>query len=555
MMIRHFIIPLVIIISLAAQANSQLFQCLLQTSSCKSVCSPSYSTTSFCTITTYFLFFIPVQTKCPCSWYGTTVNNSKIGGDLTIKTSKTKLTSTSTSTSTSTLTPVLKTKTVKSISIVKVKRQAPGTLVDSTNTTNSYNGAILNFNTNSKTAMISLDQSIENGSLQSKIIFVPYSRKPLIQFLKAKKFANILKKRAGLYYNETVESVQNRIKTLMSSKKGLLKLANIILTKSASSSNDTLTSISEEIMNSTTSEVFTKITSDTSNDPLISTTPNEIMDITSNEASQKESSNVLVNTSNDTLNNTSTTPSEVMDITLSKAFNNPLNDTSELSNVLASLSNDTLSSVSTDILASLSISSPFFVNGLIDYWAFNGNAYDLITGLTLSGSFEYGTDRIGTSNSAIYFNDSYAIIPNCDCANSSVSSIAFWILVSNALDAQIIFDINGLSLRIVNGQLIFFDTVLNVKLPFVDSNKNTFSSKWTHLAITFDGESANLYVNGDMAHFVSWNGSSCLSSVQDECTFGSNADSLLLNAYVDEVLFYKRVLSGDEVQGVMEIST
>ena len=333
---------------------------------------------------------------------------------------------------------------------------------------------------NSKTAIISLDQSTENGYVQSPFFIVPYTTNAK-KIYEAAKLAEIITQSVGFNPNETLGFVKTRIKSLKANKTDLLQLPKGVSIKSLmNSSDDTLASI--------TSQIFT-------------------------------------GTSSDLLDNF-------------------------LSRISVNSSDDTLVDISIELLASISILSPSLIDGIVDYWPFNGNTYDLNTQYTLSGSFEYVADRNGDQNSAINFNGSFAIIPNFFGANF-IKSVSLWILVTDNLNAsQTIFDINGLSLNIVNGKLQYLDTLLKDKAS--KKSIKRIDTKWTHIATTVDVDSANLYVNGALI----WTGAySSLSVQSNECTFGSIDSSWSLNAYLDDVFFYNRVLSDEEVLNIMKITT
>ena len=465
------ITPLVIIISLAAQANSQFINCILYYTPCKNLCgSVRFTTSEYCTITRYWFFFIPCTTRCQCSLYGTGV---------TTETSTSTSTATSTSTSTSTLTSTSKVKTNK-FAVNKVKRNAPLSLDSNDSLTTTTSPVDASKGTKSKTATISLDQPTDNGNIPSPFLVVPY-KTDLKKLYESTKLADIITQGVGFNPNETLGFMKNRIKSLKASIKDTLQLPKGVSIKEAiSSSNDTLASISSQIFTST------------SNDALVNF----------------------------------------------------------LNQISANTPDDTLLDISIELLASISILSPSLIEGLVDYWDFNGNTYDLNTQYTLPGLFEYVADRNDNQNSAINFNGSFAIIPNCFGA-SYIKSISLWILVtSNLNESQTIFDINGFSLSIVNGKLQYADTVLKDK-PSKNAIKR-IDTKWTHIATTVDVDSTNVYVNGDLI----WTGSYILKSVQsNECTFGSTDSSWSLNAYLDDVFFYNRALSGEEVLNIMKITT
>ena len=514
--IINCITPLLIIISLAAQANSQFINCILYFVPCRNLCSTvNYSTSNYCTITRYWFFFFPCTTRCQCSLYGTGTTSS---------------TSTSTSTSTSS-------NSFRNLA----KREAPTPSLVASDTVETispevqFNNTDLAFNKKTKTALILLVNSVNNEDIQLPVYIVVPDTTDFNKLYDAKKSTDNIKQDVGFNLSDTLKTAQNRIVALNNIKIGQSKISFSFTTPI------------------TSTDTYTDISTDTSTS---SSTDTISMDSYTSASTDTSSTDTLTDTSTSTSTDTSTSTST--DTIVSASTDSSFLTSSDTStDTSTDTFTDTSTSTSIDILTSTSVRSEVILDGLIGYWGFNGNTLDLVTGLSISGSFEYVNDRNGHENSAINFNTNYAIIPNC--ANNNVSSVSLWIFMTQILyGSQTIFDINGWSLRIVNGQFQYGDSTLNYQIksyPIQKLNiltKNMLVNRWIHVATTIDGGIANLYMDGDL--FWTDVYSLALADV-NECTLGSFASLLPLNALLDDVFFYNRALSGDEILRIMEIVT
>ena len=191
-------------------------------------------------------------------------------------------------------------------------------------------------------------------------------------------------------------------------------------------------------------------------------------------------------------------------------------------------------------------SSAIINRGLIDYWPFNGNMFDSVTGLTMSGSFGYVTDRRGRANSAINFNGGFAYIPKCGNIKK-IASIALWINFYDVTDSQNVITLNNdyYTLSIVNDRIRFW---ANGEV-FVTSSYGI--NQWTHVTTTLDGSMSYLYVNGDVA-WSGPHGNVIPMGSSNTCSFGWYGYDWNLKAYLDDVFFYNRALTAPEVIIVMQ---
>ena len=260
------------------------------------------------------------------------------------------------------------------------------------------------------------------------------------------------------------------------------------------------------------------------------------------------------------LSSSSSTNSPTTSPTTSMATSPTTSPTTSMATLQMTLPIERLSAPTTDTTPVISPpqipdSPQLILNGLVNYWTFDGNTDDFSYGVSISGSFDYVTDRKGIANSALDVNFQYAILPNCD---RRVLSVSLWVYLTQVVFGwQTIFEVSGLSLTNGFGIFYYLDHSLRFEVDYSDPVNNpvtnsTFTNRWTHIATTFDSPRADLYVNGalnktsyiDVRYLTSRN-----------CTLGSIDRTWTVSRYVDDVFFYNRVLSGDEVQRIMQINS
>ena len=183
------------------------------------------------------------------------------------------------------------------------------------------------------------------------------------------------------------------------------------------------------------------------------------------------------------------------------------------------------------------------MDGLVDYWSFNGNLTDSVTQLAMSpaGGYSYVADRFGRPGLAI--DASYMSVPDCTSSETFLS-VVMW-ANSQSNNGRFLYSLNSLAywLQTSNGQ---FSVVVQHHVLFTTSSSVSLFpiNEWTHIAVTFDSSVAKLYINNVLsyqyARFVYWlayhNG--------NDCVLGQ---TLPLLTFVDDLMFFNRTLNDTEI--------
>lgn len=93
--------------------------------------------------------------------------------------------------------------------------------------------------------------------------------------------------------------------------------------------------------------------------------------------------------------------------------------------------------------------------------------------------------------------------------------------------------------------------------PLLDSNLKVIPDAWNHVAMTFDGSTVRFYVNGVAGNTVSWGLYNYGISTVDVGGnhIGGTTTKQSFNGLIDEVLFYNRALSEQEVKAMFQAGT
>jgi RHS repeat-associated protein len=219
-------------------------------------------------------------------------------------------------------------------------------------------------------------------------------------------------------------------------------------------------------------------------------------------------------------------------------------------------------------------------SGLVGYWKFDENSGT--TAADSSGNGNTGTLQSGPSwatghsNSAINFDgvDDYVKIKNGKISSATAGTISAWVKLSSLINAAKIVSYGGASAASVQGLLglevrqdgsNYYFSVISVPYDgcgFVNSAHGSTvlqAGAWYHLALTSNGSSWQLYVNGVAETMTTqygsgntgrWFGNTTAAS-PDKTYIGATrfngTDSSSLNGLIDEVRIYDRALSGSEI--------
>jgi len=200
--------------------------------------------------------------------------------------------------------------------------------------------------------------------------------------------------------------------------------------------------------------------------------------------------------------------------------------------------------------------------GLIAYYPFNGNANDE------SGNGNDGipngahivADGFGNENGAYEFDgqDDYIFIPNTNYFNfSDEVTFSIWLKPSDSRLGRVLNKwIDGQE----DKQLYFRDQKASFYLYDCFNNEYFTSEKflplnnWTHIAVTYDGYNAKIYIDGTLDSEKYFPGT--ISNSYGDLYLGHNPyrsltePSLPFYGTIDEVRIYNRALSETEIQEI-----
>jgi hypothetical protein len=199
------------------------------------------------------------------------------------------------------------------------------------------------------------------------------------------------------------------------------------------------------------------------------------------------------------------------------------------------------------------------MNGLINYWSFNGNYDDSIGGAHLS----YGEnanltfDRFNRSNSALNLTSGFLKAPNGVYFNSNFTFMAWIRKRENVIWSRIIDFGNGIS---NNNILITMFTSISTPNPHIRNyngssiNIELFSmanvkiNDWYHLSFVLNYPNLTIYTNGNITGTGIANGYPS-NVTRTKCYIGrsnwsANDD---VNADLDEIKIFNRALSNEEI--------
>lgn len=189
-------------------------------------------------------------------------------------------------------------------------------------------------------------------------------------------------------------------------------------------------------------------------------------------------------------------------------------------------------------------------NGLIDHYTFNGNLTGS-SGHTLSNATgNYVSDRNGNPGSShdVTISIDSASIPGLPVGNAA-RSVAFW-YKSNAQTTHSLFNYGNSSsnyfgvVYIANPSSILVGGSAQPDY----SVSHSYTGDWTHIAVTHDGSTTTIYINGVFAG--SSNFTFAVPSSPQSRLGRSPFGGVFSNYRIDDLLIYNRALSGQEVSAI-----
>lgn len=186
------------------------------------------------------------------------------------------------------------------------------------------------------------------------------------------------------------------------------------------------------------------------------------------------------------------------------------------------------------------------------------NGYDLQE-FGAGGIILPADDRFGESLSAIQFINEYANMPDnpnvFDFDATSNMSMAVWMYIESTvidwtglLNNWAGFGIGGYYLGITPEQAIRWNVNAD---PPIDSDPVP-TGEWVHVAVTYDGIDAALYINGALAGTETYGVSLLPSAFPFTVASQADFDDNKFPGILDEILVYDRPLTAQEVMDIYE---
>jgi len=201
-------------------------------------------------------------------------------------------------------------------------------------------------------------------------------------------------------------------------------------------------------------------------------------------------------------------------------------------------------------------------SGLVGWWQAEGNTLngaDTNHG-TWVGNATYAAGRVGQ---AFNFDggNSYVSMPSSSSINFSGSmpmTIETWVYrTGNASTMHIVGKRNGCQLSDIQYQLAFDPTgglefVSNGGNFWVNTYRQLPLNTWQHLAVTYDGTTAVIYIDGQSVASGSGSLGAALSA---PLKIGNAGECTAFAGLIDEVSIYNRALTTNEIQSIYNAGT
>ena len=187
--------------------------------------------------------------------------------------------------------------------------------------------------------------------------------------------------------------------------------------------------------------------------------------------------------------------------------------------------------------------------GLVGWWKLDGNAKDN-TPYGNNGTTSNATptaDRKGLASAAYSMSGtaSYVQVSNSSSVNIAGDiSVSAWVYRTSS-NGVVIHKDSQYSLYISGGQLTWADSS-NWSYGNFGNYGSVPVSTWTHLAVTKQGSTVTIYMNGSVVISKTF-GSPITTTSNQLCLAAFNCASSYLGGYIDDVRLYKRALSANEV--------
>jgi hypothetical protein len=202
--------------------------------------------------------------------------------------------------------------------------------------------------------------------------------------------------------------------------------------------------------------------------------------------------------------------------------------------------------------------------GMVSWWPGENNGHDIVSHYNLAlGGAGFATGEVGT---AFSFNGSQFATPGdvagLNFAGTTNVSVDGWINPAAAGGQGILFGkaVSGQSeyrVYINGGEVI--GTVDTGTEHEVHSGYNAPANTWTHVALTYDGSTLAIYINGSLANTAAVSGTlvecgSCNSS-QRSFTIGGRDDGFDFTGLIDEVEVFNTTVSATDISNIYNAGT
>ena len=199
----------------------------------------------------------------------------------------------------------------------------------------------------------------------------------------------------------------------------------------------------------------------------------------------------------------------------------------------------------------------------MSWWKGDGNALDSVGGNhgTLYNVTNYASGEV---QQAFTFNgvNQWVEIPDSPSLNpTNALTVEVWVYVSgnpNTDVAAVIYKFSPVDVSLnkyqiathyINGQLHFYPVIMLPGWTYFDGKTVIQFNTWYHVAMTYDGSSLSLYVNGALDGSIAASGPIIPKPVPLRIG-GASTGPWFFNGRVDEVSLYDRALTASEVQAI-----
>jgi hypothetical protein len=146
----------------------------------------------------------------------------------------------------------------------------------------------------------------------------------------------------------------------------------------------------------------------------------------------------------------------------------------------------------------------------------------------------------------------YIVIPPLAMSDAQALTIALWVkIIAPPLGASsdcLLYQPQTLSLCVGSNSQVTFATINNGVSDALVAPHFFLISTWYHLAITYDGQTKRIYINGSVDAADDANMTSTPGTIDVGAAVSGGQPGLYANAALDELAIYSRALGANEIQ-------